>query len=198
MNGNAQTERNNSQTTHSNGFPDLRCIYRSWELATSRVGDPRLNDADTIEAGAIARDCERMACKITAMSLDDLAIKAVLVLGDGDPSSCAIDLGQTLVTDARRILAIPERDQEIADYFDIWAKLHKAQESNDIDDAASDQLQVIVTEVEAKVARLSPSTAEGLARKIIMCIDLGTRKRSIVKSARSDIERLAGHPLTDF
>lgn len=198
MTGNAQTENTNSTTTTATGFPSLSCIYRSWELARSRASDPRLGDAETLEAGAVARDCEQMACRITAMSLDDLAIKAVMALGSDEPGACAPDLGQNLVTDARRILAIPERDQEIADYFDIWAKLTKAQESTDIDDAASDRLMSVVHEIEVKVARLAPSTAEGLARKIIMCIDLGTRKRSIVKSARSDIERLAGHPLTDF
>lgn len=198
MTGNAQIEHPKSHSETANGFPDLRCIYRSWELATSRAGDLRLDDKDTCEAGAVARDCEQMACKITAMSLDDLAIKTVVALGGDERGSCSPDLGQSLELDARRILAIPERDQEIADYFDVWAKLRDSWEYDDFNDAAVDRVQAVISEIERKVLRLAPSTAEGLARKIIMSIDLSSRQRSIVNSTRSDIERLAGHSLVDI
>ena len=198
MTGNAQTEHNNSNALNENGFPDLRQIYRSWEFAMARADDPRLGGVESQKAISIVSDCEKLACGITAMTMDDLAVKAVIALGGDERGLCAPDLGQSLVLDARRILAIPERDQEIAGYFDIWAELLKAREDVEIEDPANDRLMAVTDEVEAKVARLVPSTAEGLARKIIMTLDLGSIQRSIVQSTRADIERLAGHSLVDI
>ena len=194
MTGNLKTEYPHLDFENLNETSELHDVYSAWKQAwedTQHLSDAEIFAGDN-PAFERRRYCDRLATHYRVTTLADFAMKTAMTLDSG---AVCIDMAKSLEQDALRILQTGA-DEEIDWLFSIWCAIRDCSErAGDYSDEVSDDVFRLANLIDDRAAMLRPVTAAGLARKVSMSLGLDMLERTIVASARNDLERLSGGPL---